>query len=251
MTELFLHQTVKSVAFEIKFSNLFFIENKIGDFQFKIMEEFPDSEEVIQKQFIISQTENYIKPEEIDPNTPTRKIWKFVSKKGYNLSISTNFLSITSSIHKTYNNPEGEYKFRDVIELALRSFSEILPASNIDIKRIGLRYIDQCPLPNVLNNENYKKLYNTVLPLDRFNVKNTPIQQYIVQNQLENGTAIRFVEFKDNDVVRLDFDASKINVKLLDCLAITDQLYDAVHREWENTITDNFKQYMRTGELPC
>ena len=97
MTELFLHQTVKSVAFEIKFSNLFFIENKIGDFQFKIMEEFPDSEEVIQKQFIISQTENYIKSEEIDPNTPTRKIWKFVSKKGYNLSISTNTPRYTTS----------------------------------------------------------------------------------------------------------------------------------------------------------
>lgn len=250
MSELFPYQTVKSVAFEIKFTNLFFIENKIGDFQFKIMEEFPDSEEVIQKQFIISQSENYVKPEEIDPDAPTRKIWRFVSPKGYNLNLSTNFLSITSSIHKTYNNPDGEFKFRDIIELALESFLGIIPAS-IDIKRIGLRYIDECPLPKILNNENYIKLYNTTFKLDRFKIENTPLQQYMVQHRLENGIEIRYLEFKNEEFVKLDFDASKTNVKSSDCLLITDQLYQAVHNEWEKTITENFKQYMRTGELPC
>lgn len=250
MSELFPYQTVKEVAFEIKFSNLFFIENKIGDFQFKIMEEFPDSEEVIQRQFIISPSENYAKPDDIDQDAPTKKIWKFISTKGYNLNISTNFLSITSSVHKTYNNPAGEFKFRDIIQLALESFSSIMPTS-IDIKRIGLRYIDECPLPRNLNNDNYKKLYNTTFELDRFRIENTPLQQYMVQHKLENNIEIRYLEFKNEEVVKLDFDASKTNVKLSDCLNITDQLYQAVHEEWEKTITEEFKNYMRTGEVPC
>lgn len=250
MSELFTHQTVKSVAFEIKFSNIFFIENKIGDFQFKIMREFPESEEVIQRQFIISQSENYKKPEEIEPDAPTRKIWKFISPKGYNLNLSTNSLSITSSVHKTYNNPKGEFKFRDIIVLALDSFLEILPNS-IEIKRMGLRYIDECPLPKTLNNENYKKLYNTTFDLGRFKIENTPSQQYIVQHKLENGIVIRYMEFKNEEFVKLDFDASATNVELSDYLLTTDNLYQAVHQEWEKTITEDFKQYMRTGELPC
>ena len=45
-TEVFLHPTVKEVAFEIKFPHLFSIENKIGEFQDKIILQFPESSQI-------------------------------------------------------------------------------------------------------------------------------------------------------------------------------------------------------------
>ena len=41
--EIFPFPTVKHVIFQIKYPNLFYLENRIGDFQMKIINEFPDS----------------------------------------------------------------------------------------------------------------------------------------------------------------------------------------------------------------
>jgi hypothetical protein len=44
ITEVFPNPTVKQVVFQVKFPNLFYLENKIGDFQMKIMKDYPKSE---------------------------------------------------------------------------------------------------------------------------------------------------------------------------------------------------------------
>ena len=45
--EVFPNPTVKQVAFEIRFPNLFYIEDKISDLQFKVMNKFPESELIL------------------------------------------------------------------------------------------------------------------------------------------------------------------------------------------------------------
>ena len=47
INEIFPKPTVTQVIFQIRFPNLFFIENKIGDLQLKIMKEFPHSKLII------------------------------------------------------------------------------------------------------------------------------------------------------------------------------------------------------------
>ena len=49
MPEIFSNPTVKKVIFQIRFPNLFFIENKIGDFQLKIMGMFPESKLIFRR----------------------------------------------------------------------------------------------------------------------------------------------------------------------------------------------------------
>jgi hypothetical protein len=59
LAEVFRNPTVKQVAFEIKFPNLFFIESKIGDLQMIIMDKFPESALLFQRQIMFAVgTEN-------------------------------------------------------------------------------------------------------------------------------------------------------------------------------------------------
>ena len=41
--EVFQNPTVKQVIFQIRFPNLFYMESRIGDYQLKIMNDFPES----------------------------------------------------------------------------------------------------------------------------------------------------------------------------------------------------------------
>ena len=50
-TEIFPKPTVKMVIFQLQFSPLFSVENKIGEFQSKIMEKFPQSSLALRQQF--------------------------------------------------------------------------------------------------------------------------------------------------------------------------------------------------------
>ena len=71
------------------------------------------------------------KPEE---NAP--KIWQFKSPKGYALNVMGDSLDITSEFHKTYNNQASDNRFRDIIELVVNSFFEVMGVPTV--KRIGL-----------------------------------------------------------------------------------------------------------------
>jgi len=52
--EIFPNPTVKQVIFELKFSNLFYIEDKIGDLQLKVMERFPDANLIFRRQILFA-----------------------------------------------------------------------------------------------------------------------------------------------------------------------------------------------------
>ena len=163
--EIFPNPTVKKVIFQIKFPNLFYIESKIGELQLKIMGEFPESRLVNRRSMVFVDMGPNEKPVEIPenmPREPSQKIWAFKSTKNVQLNVLSDSLDIASEHHKTYNNPESTEKFRDVIESVLGSFLKIV---NIPIiNRIGLRYIDECPMPHNKDNESFKKFYNSAFP---------------------------------------------------------------------------------------
>jgi hypothetical protein len=55
INEVFPNPTVKQVIFQIRYPNLFYIENKIGDFQLKVMREFPESALIMKQRVIFAE----------------------------------------------------------------------------------------------------------------------------------------------------------------------------------------------------
>ena len=247
INEVFPNPTAKQVVFQIRFPNLFYMENKIGDLQLKIMKEFPQSALLFRRQVVFAD----IGPEGKLENLPgdldkeaAKKIWQFGSEKNFQLNVLSDSLDITSQHHKTYNLEDGD-KFRDIIKFVLDTFFEIISLPIIN--RIGLRYIDECPIPSK-NNSTFKSYYNSVFPLDRFNVADA--------NEMDFKTIIRkgdyylrysesLQEVEDEYKLFLDFDGFAENINPIDYLTVTDHLHTIILEEFEKTIKEPVYKYMR------
>jgi len=249
INEVFPHATVKKVIFQIRFPNLFSIENRIGDYQIYIMSEFPESG--------IAQSMKGFKieigPDGI-PKTPdtesvdVEKVWQFKSEKGIILNVDTNSLTITSEYHKTYMNPESDTKFRDIIEFAVNPFLEVtrIPVLN----RIGLRYIDECPIKEKTN-ASFTECYNSVLPITRFSIEDSEdlLSRTVVKkrdfyvNYLEH-----FRKKEDKYILVIDSDAYQYDVKdPSQFINISDTLHEIISTEFEETVNEPVFEYMRKG----
>lgn len=217
INEIFPNPTVKQVIFQIRFPNLFSIENKIGTFQEKIIEKFPESSLLFRRKFILADIGPRGKLEDIQKDIDmgeATKIWQFKSDKDIQLNILSDSLDITCSHHKTYNLGTGD-KFRDAIEYVVNQFLSVIPLPTI--ARIGLRYIDECPIQSKTNSE-FKNWYNTAYPLDRFSIEDAV--EMVFKTVIKRGAYyIRYIESlrqtKDTGQYKLilDFDgsATKIN----------------------------------------
>ncbi len=247
ISEMFPKPTVKQVIFQIKFPSLFYIESKIGDFQVKIMKEFPQSNLVYRKRLLLTDVGPGGKlteiPDDLDKEAVT-KIWQFKSDKNLQLNVMNNSLDINSEYHKTYNF-EGGDKFRDTIMFVLERFFEIMPIPVIN--RIGLRYIDECPIP-VKDNTTFRAYYNSSFPLDRFNLADTKEMQFhtVVKRGnhfLRYGEILQKTE-KEYKLI-LDYDGFGENIAQQDYLTVTDDLHTIISEEYQATIKEPVYEYMR------
>jgi len=246
--EIFPNPTVKQVVFEIRFPNLFYMENKIGDFQLKIMKEFPESSLLFRRAFMLVDVGPKTKLEEIAARASEEergiKVWQFKSRKNYEINVQTNRLNIISQYHKTYNLGDSD-KFRDVIEFVLDNFFAV--TSIPIINRIGLRYIDECPLP-AKDNETFRAWYNSVFPIDRFSISDADEMFFRTVVKRGNFHLIymetlqkRGEEYK----LILDFDGFAKDISSEDCLRVTDELHRIISEEYEKTIKEPVYEYMR------
>lgn len=247
-SEIFPNPTVKQVIFAIQFPNLFFIESKIGELQMKIMNEFPESALLFQRQVVFALGEN----EKIDdlrqklPQEQGNKVWKFNNPTlGYELNITTSSLSITSSFHKTYNNPKSDNRFRDIIETVLKHFFVLtnLPV----VMRVGLRYIDECPFKEKTT-DSFRAHFDSSFLTTRFTIEDSIEQQYVTR--VKRGEyLVRYVETynskTDPTLLILDFDGSASNIPSAKCLETTDKLQKLIKKEWSATIKKPVYAYMR------
>jgi uncharacterized protein (TIGR04255 family) len=246
--EIFPNPTVKQVVFQMVFPNLFYIENKIGEFQLKIMNEFPESTMLHRRQFAWADVGPEVKLTEIESKLEKepagQKIWQFRSPKGFQLSVLSNSLDINSSYHKTYDLG-GEDRFRDTIELVVNSFVKVIPLPVVN--RVGLRYIDECPVP-AKENSAFASYYDSVFPIHRFDLADT--QEMDFKTVAKRGNYyLRYVEslqaVQGQYKLVLDFDGFATNVNPTDCLTVTDGLHRLISDEYERTIKEPVKEYMR------
>jgi len=248
--EVFPNPTVKQVIFQIRFPNLFSMENKIGDFQLKIMKQFPESALLYRRQVIFADVGPKVKIEESEAQAHQeagKKIWHFESRKNFELNVTSDSLDINSRYHKTYKLKGGE-RFRDIIKSAVDSFLQVtsIPVVN----RIGLRYIDECPIPKK-DNKTFRSYYNSVFPLDRFSLADA--KELDFKTVVRRGPYyLRYIEslqtVGDVSKLILDFDGFAENVASEDYLKVTDSLHKIISEEYEQTINDPVYKFMRKGK---
>ena len=247
INEMFPNPTVKQVIFQITFPNLFYIENKIGDFQLKIMKEFPQSALLFRRQVLLADIGPESKIAEIPndlKNETGKKVWQFKSDKNFELHVLGNSLDITSEYHKTYNL-EGGDKFRDTIKFVLDSFLEVTKIPIIN--RIGLRYVDECPIPSK-DNSTFKSYYNSIFPLDRFDLADAKEMAFRTVIKRDNYSLIyaESLQQKENEYkLIIDFDGFAENIESKDYLTVTDDLHTIISDEYEKTIRSPVYDYMR------
>jgi uncharacterized protein (TIGR04255 family) len=249
--EVFPYPTVKQVIFQIRFPNLFYMENRIGDIQQKIMKEFPKSSLLFRKQVLFADIGPGVKLEDVATDLKeetAKKIWQFESEKNFRLNILTNSLDITSEHHKTYNLDNGD-KFRDVIKFVLDNFINITKIPIIH--RIGFRYIDECPLPSK-DNETFKEYYDSVFPIERFNLGE--VDEMDFKTVIKKGKYyLRYIEslrkIGDDYKLVLDFDGYANNIASDDYLQVTDELHEIITDEYVRTIKEPVYNYMRQGKV--
>ena len=244
ITEVFSNPAVKTVIFQIRFLNLFFIEKIIGDYQVKIMHYFKDSALILSKELnILVGPQNQPLPS-IDRPKPAN-IWQFITpQQNVRLSVQTNSLDIVSTSHKSYAMGEEE-KFRDIIQLALNPFFALVRIPVIT--RIGLRYIDDCPVIQK-NNTSFSQYYHSAFPLDRFPIDTADSMDFRVtirrgDYSLNYRETLKKVD--DKFVLELDFDGFALNIKPTKYLSVTDDLHTLISNEFEATANQSLLEYMR------
>ena len=247
MSEVYPNPTVQQVIFQISYPTLFMIENKIGEIQGKIIEKFPESDLLYGRQFLFADVGPEGKLEKIpdDFERLGNKMWQFNSPLKYKLNIMNNSLSIISEFHKTYNNSESPNKFRDIINFVLDNFFTVIPIPIV--KRVGLRYIDECPLPDK-NNEILTNWYNTTFPIDRYPINDAEQMLFITSTKKRGYNYIYREELIKKDVnykLKLDFDCFALNVEVRDILRTTDTLHDVISDEFFSIIKEPVKEWMR------
>src|SRR5438552_2471098 len=119
--EIFPSPLVKQVVFAINYPNLFFMESRIGQFQIKVMREFPESSLLLKRHVVFAGGDPNHLQEAIAAQVKEAKdemiqrVWQFKSHGGVELNVTSNTLSIHSERHKTYRMGESD-RFRDIIE---------------------------------------------------------------------------------------------------------------------------------------
>lgn len=248
ITEVFPNPTVRNVIFQIIFPNLFYMEQKIGEIQLKIMPEFPESLLLQRQQILLADLGPNVKLQDL-PEKPGmeagNRIWQFKSPKGYDLNIMANSLDINSQVHKTYQNPAASVRFRDLIEYVLQHFFTVISVPLV--QRVGLRYIDECPIPTK-DTKTFLEYYNSTFPTSRF-----PIEQ---AEEMEFKAVVRMADYslRYSEALRrdgpkysllLDFDGFALNVEPGKVLETTDKLHTSIVAEFEKTIKEPLVNFMR------
>jgi len=245
--EVFPNPTVKVVIFQARFPNLFYLEEKMGEFQIAIMEKYPQSKLLMQKKLFLAD----IGPEaniEDAINTSDgviKKIWEFKSENLVKVQVTEDNIALTSEFHKTYRNESANFRFRDELEFVMGVFLDVFPLPRFT--RVGLRYIDECPVPG-RSNVDFEKHYNTAFPLNRFDLADACELQ--IRAVVQRGDhKLRYFEKYDvsegEDLLIMDFDAFAENVPAGDYLKTTDKLHEIVSEEFKNSVKEPILEFMR------
>lgn len=243
MNEVLKNPSVVEVVFEVRFPNLFYIAQKIGEYQLEIMDDFPKASQIIEQSVVIGGAKANVSDENIEKPIP---FWQFENKTGKTkIIIRSNRLNIISQEYKSYNHPEVDNRFRDLITKIVPTFLEKVPIKNFS--RVGIRYIDYCPLEE-RNNEYFETFYIPVININKYKIEDIVENHVLIRTKRGNyyllfQCGIR--QFEGKYQYYLDYDGYANDIGTDNFIVVTDDLQKMIKKEYYSNITEKFKQYMR------
>jgi len=243
--EVFPSPVVKTVAFEVRFPNLFFIETRIGEYQVQVMKDFPQSELLHKRLMFIGPLENAQELSKQSGDMGVEKVWVFKSTTGTKLEITSRNLVVSSERHSSYKHGD-QNSFRSVIQRATAPFFRMI---SIPVAlRVGVRYTNECPIFD-RNTERFIGCYNSILPLNRFRLEDVSNMDCAVVTNLEKCQFRHLESMKLNPnggQLILDLDAWMENVPSEIVMPTTDVLHEAISTNFRNTVKQPIIDFMRT-----
>jgi len=240
--EVFANSPLFEVAFEVRFPHLFYIAQKIGEFQLDIVDDFPKSSQVFTQSFVFGEKREVIPDKD---NVNAIPSWQFENETGKTrIVVYSNKLNIISREYKSYNHP-SEKKFKDLITKILSVFAKTVPMKKFS--RIGIRYIDHCPLER-LDNEYFKNYYNPIFNIDKYKVEDILDNLFMVNIKREQYNLLFQCGIRKLDVgykYIMDYDGYATEIEADSCITTTDELRRLIKKEFLSNITEDFKKYMR------
>jgi uncharacterized protein (TIGR04255 family) len=240
--EVFPNAPLVEVAYEVRFPSMFSIPQAIGEFQIKIMDDFPKASQLFTTQIAIEDGIPKISTENAGKLTPS---WQFETETGKTkIMIRMDRLSIISQEYNSYDNSPG-MKFRDAINKIITEFLQTVPIKKFT--RIGLRYIDHCPLDEKTNRY-FTDYYIPVFDIEKNKIEDI-LESHIIIRKKKGAYGLlyqcKISEINDSYKYILDFDSYAENVDSASFLSVTDELRRIDRGEFFSSITENFKQKMR------
>lgn len=243
--EIYPKAPLVEVAYEVRFPSLFYIHQMIGELQLELMDDFPNPSQYEGIQFTIEMGEPGVPKLSAEDTEKPKTCWQFKNESGKTrVRVNLDRLSIISNEYKSYNQP-GDMKFRDIISKVISKFTKKIPVKKFT--RIGLRYIDHCPLEE----KTTSYFANYYLPI--FDMDNYKIEDLIESHSTVRVKRDRFgllfqcgINKVGNDYKYImDFDGYALNVDVSNYLSVTDDLHIMLDNEFNSCTTEKFKQYMR------
>jgi len=136
-------------------------------------------------------------------------------------------------------------KFRDAINRIVTEFIQIVPIKKF--ARIGLRYIDHCPLDEKTN-QYFKNYYTPVFDIDKNKIEDILDTHIVIRKKIDSYGLLyqcKISKIGDSYKYILDFDSYAENVNSARFISVTDELRKIDRDEFFSSITEDFKQKMR------
>ncbi|MBD3405657.1 MAG: TIGR04255 family protein [Candidatus Lokiarchaeota archaeon] len=230
--ETFPINFLTSVTFEVRFDPLLAIQQKVPTFQEKIRGKYPGLGKGVSFSIGLPFQES---PESIQ--------WEFSTKdKTSHIRLSMDRLIFVTKEYKNYS------EFRENYTFAFNEFTKTTKLQNFN--RLGLRYINEIPLPHENNVIEYiLKRFNPIISRSRIE-EDAPITfqtEYRVRHDEGLVTLRNNLSFEDGiPKYIIDIDGYSVEVMTSNQIeTISEKLHNLIVTEFHKNITDKFLESLR------
>jgi uncharacterized protein (TIGR04255 family) len=244
------HPPLSQVAFEVNFPNSFAVETGIAAYQQRAESLYPKSSaEYILR---LPATVAFGKPtKQVSTELTPMRSFVFQNSKGSRIvrvSVVNFTLLVTDYLH-----------FEDYVSSLTAAFAPAIEIFQLhDIERIGLRYVNQIPIPSKDAEVQYKKYVRSPLSAEAFSghVASNFLTEIALDLDSTRKLTIRsgLLPLQAGEPTRtylLDFDCYSLggSAPLLgeNLASLLEQYHEAIETEFTRAVTDKYWKYMAEG----
>jgi uncharacterized protein (TIGR04255 family) len=242
------HPPLSEVVFEINFPRLFAVENRIADYQQRLLEMYPDSGD----EFVLHLPPAVAFGKGPKPEGNVTPVRSFVFKNKANsrvVRVSVVYFNLLISDYLHFDD------YKRALMAALNPAIEIFQLSRVE--RIGLRYINKIPIPKRDAARAYREYVRSPIDTKLFtphqiNSFLTEISIDLAKNKkltIRSGL-LPIVSDSDSQTYLVDLDCSSPESVILSApgiVSLLDEYHESIESEFKRAMTDKYWNHMAEG----